>query len=104
MRPGWTTFPIRPIAPDGSCSCGDHECHDAGKHPAIAWGAKSLGAGIALPIPPGFGIGLATGVRSGVVVLDLDRKNGLDGLAALQALAERAGGEVPETLCSLTPS
>lgn len=100
----WTTFPILPIAPDGRCSCSDPTCADAGKHPAVRWGAASLGAGASIPIPPGFGVGLATGARSGVVVLDLDRKNGVDGLGALGALAARCGGTIPETLTTITPS
>lgn len=87
------------MLPDGRCSCSDPTCKDAGKHPAIHWGAKSLPGGTAIPIPPGYGVGLATGERSGVVVLDLDRKNGVDGLAALQVL-----GAVPPTLASATPT
>lgn len=101
---GWTTFPLWPIAADGSCACGDPSCNNVGKHPAARWGSKSLGAGIQLPIPPGYGIGLATGARSGVVSFDLDRKNGLDGLAALQALADQYQGELPITLMTRTPT
>lgn len=98
MQP-WTTFPLHPIRPDGSCGCGDPTCKDVGKHPCVRWGAKTLGAGVAVPIPPGFGVGVATGARSGIIGLDLDRKNGLDGLAALQLL-----GDIPETLAVATPT
>lgn len=68
------------------------------------WGKNSLGPGVQIPIPPGYGIGIATGSRSGIVGIDLDRKNGVDGLGALQHLATSLGQEVPETLTVLTPT
>lgn len=95
----WTTFPLFPINSDGSCGCGNRACTDAGKHPAVRWGRDHLGAGVQLPVPEGYGVGLATGERSGVVVIDLDRKNGIDGLESLSAL-----GDVPETLTARTGS
>lgn len=95
----WTTFPLLPMSSDGSCGCGDRTCTDAGKHPAVRWGRDHLGPGVQLPIPPGYGVGLATGERSGVVVIDLDRKNGVDGLESLRAL-----GSIPDTLASRTGS
>ncbi len=95
----WTTFPLLPINSDGTCGCGDRTCKDGGKHPSCKWGEKSLGAGAQVPVPPGFGVGLATGARSDVIVIDLDRKGGVDGLAALRAL-----GEVPDTLAVATPT
>jgi predicted P-loop ATPase len=99
MSSAWTTFPLLPINSDGSCGCGDPACGDSGKHPAVRWGRDHLGAGVQLPIPPGHGVGLATGERSGVVVIDLDMKNGVDGVASLALL-----GEVPETLAARTGS
>ncbi len=71
----------------------------AGKHPSVKW--SEVGKGEKVPIPEGYGRGLCTGERSGVIVIDLDRRpdKGIDGLAALQAL-----GEVPNTLTVLTPS
>lgn len=38
-----------------------------------------------------------------LVVLDLDRKNGIDGIAALVAAADTASGPVPDTLTVATP-
>lgn len=99
MRPGWVTFPLLPINSDGSCACMDPNCQNAGKHPAAKWGKKYLGVGQCIPIPPGYGIGVATGERSGIFGVDLDRKNGVDGLAALMLL-----GDVPETLTCATPT
>jgi predicted P-loop ATPase len=95
----WTTFPLWPILPDGSCGCRNPACKDAGKHPSVKWGKHSLTAGTQLPIPEGYGTGLATGERSGVVVVDIDMKNGVNGLANLLAL-----GEIPSTLTVHTPT
>src|SRR5262245_27002419 len=94
-----TTFPIRPIHSDGSCSCGDPECEDAGKHPAVRWGRDVLSGGAQVPIPSGHGIGLATGERSGVFVVDLDQKDGKNGIGEFMAM-----GPVPDTLTSATPT
>lgn len=96
----WVTFPLYPIASDGSCCCRDgRACKDAGKHPSAKWGKNSLGPGMCIPIPEGYGIGVATGERSDVFGVDLDRKDGKDGLAALMLL-----GDVPETLTAATPT
>ena len=94
------TFPIIPPNSDGSCGCGDRACKNAGKHPAVKWGAKSLAPGESAPVPEGFNAGLATGARSNCFVVDLDRKNGVDGLIALMAL----GVIGVDTLAACTPS
>ncbi len=49
----------------------------------------------------GYNVGLATG--NGLVVIDLDRKHGVDGLASLSEL-EQTLGALPETLTISTPS
>ena len=49
----------------------------------------------------GYNLGLATG--HGLVVVDLDRKHGVDGLASLSEL-EQTLGALPETLTVSTPS
>lgn len=97
----WLTFPLIPIAelatldnPKGQCACGP-KCPNAGKHPAVAWRALEAPTSI----PPGHGVGLATGRRSGVFVVDLDVKGAKDGIAALEAL-----GDVPPTLAARTGS
>jgi len=48
-------------------------------------------------------IGVPTGHISGILVIDIDRKNGVDGLATLQAI-EAEEGQLPETLVVQTPS
>lgn len=50
---------------------------------------------------PDANLGLPTGERSGVLVLDLDRKNGHDGVAELQTLAKKHG-TIPRTACART--
>jgi hypothetical protein len=47
---------------------------------------------------------IATGKASGLVVIDLDRKNGKDGVAALDGFLAERGAELPDTYVVLTPS
>ena len=72
---------------------GTHGCRSATRDPDVvrAWWAKW----------PGANIGIATGARSGLWVLDIDPRHG--GAAALTAL-ESAHGPVPATIQSTTPS
>ena len=52
-------------------------------------------------------VGIATGPGSGLWVLDLDRKNGVDGFASLRDLAERHGSALADftgTMTVATPS
>ncbi len=46
------------------------------------------------------GIGLVTGISSGITVIDIDVKNGVNGFQTLKNL----GIEMPPTVCVLTPS
>jgi hypothetical protein len=93
-----TVFPLHTIVAnaDGvpACACGA-TCTDLGKHPAASWG--SLEAVDCLLQPDGRGHGLATGERSGVIVVDLDVKDGKDGIAEWARLG---GG--PETFTVAT--
>ncbi len=65
------------------------------KRPDVAWGDLTSD----VPIPPGRGTGLATGARSGFLVVDLDVKRGDDGPANFAAL-----GPCPDTFTVSTPS
>jgi len=71
--------------------------------PAGQWSA--VGPGERTPADdPRQGYGICTGIRSGgVVVIDIDQKNGKDGLAALAEL-EAEWGELPPTLTVSSPS
>lgn len=55
---------------------------------------------------PGANVGVLAGrFKDGaLVVIDLDRKNGKDGVAAFEQLARDNGANIPETLSATTPS
>ena len=102
-RRGWPVFPIH-SARDGQCSCGRPDCPSIGKHPRTLHGLKDATTD-ELRIQewwsqwPDANVGIVTGTRSGLVVLDIDRRNGGDdSLADL----ERAHGSLPKTIQSLT--
>lgn len=71
--------------------------------PAAKWGGLAPGEKWHNSDPRA-GYGIATGVRSGgVVCLDIDAKNGVDGFATLESLESR-WGTLPETLQVASPS
>ncbi|MFF9687295.1 bifunctional DNA primase/polymerase [Streptomyces sp. NPDC014623] len=57
----------------------------------------------AAPHATGYGIACGRGERP-LLGVDLDRKNGVDGVASLKALADEHGSSVPETVVISTPS
>ncbi|MFE2812624.1 bifunctional DNA primase/polymerase [Streptomyces nigra] len=57
----------------------------------------------AAPHATGYGIACGRGDRP-LLGVDLDRKNGVDGVASLRALADARGFTVPETIVIATPS
>jgi hypothetical protein len=57
----------------------------------------------AAPYATGYGIACGRG-NEPLLGVDLDRKNGVDGVASLAALAEQHGFTVPETAVIATPS
>jgi len=78
-------FPLYPVAPDGRCTCKNATtCDRVGKHPMYAW--SRLAAAEKVHGPAGCGYGIATGMRSGIVVVDVDVKDGVDGRAAVSHL------------------
>lgn len=55
----------------------------------------------------GYPVGIATGPGSGIFVVDIDRKGGIDGFASLRNLAERHGSALADftgTMTVATPS
>lgn len=68
------------------------------KRPACKWAEPWQGP------PPAEPYGLPTGPRNGIWVLDIDRKNGVDGLVSLQEYAAVEGNELPDTYTVSTPS
>ncbi|MFD5673682.1 bifunctional DNA primase/polymerase [Streptomyces sp. NPDC127040] len=79
----------------GECGQPGHGVHDATTDPAYARQLFSLAAGAR-------GYGIACGGK--FIGLDLDRKNGVDGVASLNQLAKKHGFEVPAALTVCTPS
>src|SRR4051812_30946262 len=101
---GWPGFPVYEIAPSGKCACGDDECSSPGKHPRIkAWPREATTSPERIQEWwtrwPRANIGVVTGSRSGIVVLDVDTDPGGD-----EALADfqQAHGTIPETVEVIT--
>lgn len=91
-------FPLHAVNIGGiegpRCGCGS-ACRDIGCHPSARYRAITE----SVPSPSGR-YGLRTG--NGLVVIDVDRKNGKDGLPAWEALARKGG--IPNTRVIQTPS
>ena len=97
---GWRVFPLHTPRRGGGCSCGRDECASPAKHPRTAQGFKDASASAAVLREwwrqwPTANIGIATGARSGFVVLDVDPRHG--GNESLATLQERYGA-LPATL------
>ena len=79
-KKGWPVFPLYHIV-QGKCSCNRSECSSPGKHPRTAKGVLDATTDQKQITSwweewPEANIGVATGKRSGIVVLDLDVKTG----------------------------
>lgn len=110
---GWRIHPVHTIEPNGACSCG-RKCDKPGKHPATLHGLKDATTDLAL-CRNWFAVGdlsgqiiqrnvaIATGAGSNLIVIDLDRKEGFDGVANFEAVAAEHGG-IPATLTAVTGS
>lgn len=103
---GWPVFPVAPVdRATGMCGCRDGAaCEQVAKHPLVRW------ADAATTDPgqirswwgrwkPDANIGLPTGERSGLVVVDIDRQH--DGHAT-RARLEAAGHFFPPTVAART--
>lgn len=100
---GFAVVPLNWITETGACSCGRADCHSAGKHPFAPLarnGAHSATKDVErirswFETHPRLNIGIATGAASGIVVVDIDPRNGGDG--TWEAMLERNGAAEPET-------
>ncbi len=90
-RRGWSVFPVFEATEVGRCACGDPECKNPGKHPRTPHGVKDATTDEASIRGwwakwPNANVAIATGARSGLIVLDIDpRHQGDDSLDALEA-------------------
>ena len=101
---GWHVIPLHDMSA-GVCSCGDGAtCLTPGKHPRITkWQHRASTDRATLAEWwrrwPTANVGIATGARSGLVVLDVDPRHGGDEqLAAFEA----EHGKLPETAAVVT--
>lgn len=110
---GWPVLPLHPIR-SGACACGDRECRSPGKHPVrmLAPNGAQSATTNADTIRQWFGdaqcdlnIGVATGSRSRLLVVDLDLKptEGIDGIEAWGEVCA-AYGAPPDTVTAITGS
>lgn len=105
-RKGYPVFPLHDLA-GGVCSCQDGaECESPGKHPRISRGFKAATTDPRKVTAwwtrwPAANVGIPTGERSGLLVIDVDPRHG--GTASLEAL-EAKHGELPATKTTKTGS
>lgn len=102
-RRGWPVFPVYGVV-DGRCGCGKSACKHPGKHPMTQHGVKDATLDEYTirqwwEKTPDANIGIATGLVSGLYVIDIDPRNGGDD-AFLELC--RAIGTLPETYEVLT--
>ncbi len=98
LQKSWSLIPVHGIK-DGQCTCGDPACKSEGKHPACLHGVKDASSSQndlrKWAEDDTYNIGIATGKDGGLVVLDVDIRNGGDEtLAKLEAKY----GKLPPTL------
>ena len=104
---GWAVLPLHAATTAGGCSCGRNQCRSPGKHPALRRGVSEASRDPHI-IKQWFGgpetrnVGIATGEKSGLIVLDVDPKNGgdetleefrTDGLPLLSDVVVNTGGD-----------
>ncbi|MGB1373611.1 MAG: bifunctional DNA primase/polymerase [Aequoribacter sp.] len=102
---GFAVFPCHSIR-DGRCSCGQ-ECGSPAKHPRVRKGCleattDSGQVGKWWAQWPDANIGLATGKKHGIWVLDVDRRENKDGFLWLEAMSGLQG--MPHVPSAITPS
>ncbi len=91
---GWPVFPVHAIVMHGGCTCGDPECDKPGKHPATSHGHLDATLDITLidSLWPEYvrrNIGIATGLKSQLVVIDIDpRHGGMDAWDEFESMFE----------------
>lgn len=97
---GWPVLPLHAPSEAGSCSCENPRCGSVGKHPRPRRGAHDASSNLEVVMRwaaawPEANIGIASGPASGLLVLDIDPRNGGD--ASLETL-EAELGMLPHTV------
>lgn len=100
VKQGKLVLPLHSVR-DGHCTCGRKDCSSPGKHPLTQHGVNDATDDEAQVAAwwsqwPFANIGIATGARSGIAVIDVDPRNG--GYESLSAIT------VPDTLTAQTGS
>jgi putative DNA primase/helicase len=102
---GYHIFPVHTPTLNGGCSCGNPSCKKQGKHPRINnWVDQATADPIMVEkwwgqMWPDANIGILTGSRSGLVVLDVDPDHGGD-ISLLDL--ELQYGKLPDTVETIT--
>lgn len=100
---GFAVVPLNWITESGACSCGRADCHSAGKHPFAPLARNGAHSATTdadrirswFSTHPRLNIGIATGAVSGIVVIDIDPRNG--GNVTWDGMLERNGSAEPTT-------
>jgi putative DNA primase/helicase len=101
---GWPVFPCHTPQSDGHCSCHRTACTSVGKHPRTAHGLHEASIDPGQLVAwwtqwPDANIGLLTGTRSGLGILDEDSYKGGD---ASRHTLEQTYHPLPRTMMQLT--
>ncbi|MGH2755131.1 MAG: bifunctional DNA primase/polymerase [Actinomycetota bacterium] len=96
---GWHLFPLQGLV-HGRCTCGRTDCSSPGKHPLVRRGLHEASTDEAQIRRwwrqwPSANIAVATGSKSGIVVIDIDLPRALESLDALVH-------KLPVTLTAIT--
>lgn len=100
---GYAIFPVFSVN-NGICRCGKYDCKSAGKHSKLGTGPSAATKNIKTiqnmqTLWQNANIGIATGKISGIVVLDIDPRDGGDGiLKVIEAQYEK----LPETVTTIS--
>ena len=99
----WAVLPLHGIIND-RCTCGSARCQSPGKHPRTHHGVKDATTDVLTVLGwwekwPNSNIGVATGRNSGLLVVDIDPRNGGDD--TIDTLVEKHG-QFPDTVEALT--
>jgi P4 family phage/plasmid primase-like protien len=95
----WRVFPVHSVRADGQCSCGKVNCRDSGKHPRTEHGLKDATVDTVQINRwwdrwPEANIGVATGVDSGIIVMDIDPPPGV----TVDMVLDNLPGKIPDTI------